>query len=159
MDDSIFLLLTEDEEDIKFLGHSTESRSVLEALNKRKKSVFTLRKGTTENFLQAIEEVREGRISFLAAGKKYGVSHMTLYRYYLSMGYPLCRKSNRTHQGNAQDFDFLGDVTVSRPAETRKHCDISGYSGGGAYMQSGGFVSGSNISDSGDQNINPWSQV
>lgn len=121
MDDSIFLLLTEDEDDIKFLGHATESRSVLEALNKRKKSVFTLRKGTAENFMQAIEEVRDGRISFLAAGKKYGVSHMTLYRYYLSMGYPLVRRSNRSHHSSEQDFYFLGDITLSRPGETRKH--------------------------------------
>lgn len=113
---SIFLLSTEDKEDIKFLGHSTESRSVLEALNKRKKSVFTLRKGTTENFMQAIEEVREGRMSFLAAGKQFGVSHMTLYRYYLSMGYPLVRKSHRTHQGSLQDVDFLSYVSVTHSA-------------------------------------------
>lgn len=138
MVDSIFLLLTEDEEDIKFLGHSTESRSVLEALNKRKKSVFTLRKGTTENFMQAIEEVREGRISFLAAGKKYGVSHMTLYRYYLSMGYPLVRRSNRTHQGNAQDVYFVGDINLSRPGETQMpQWENDGYSSGSGYTQNG----------------------
>ncbi|XP_034255946.1 protein tramtrack, beta isoform-like isoform X3 [Thrips palmi] len=132
---------TPDEEDIKFLGHSTESRSVLEALNKRKKSVFTLRKGTTENFMQAIEEVRGGRISFLAAGKKYGVSHMTLYRYYLSMGYPLVRRSNRTYQGSGQDFYFLGDISLSRPGEIQKpqwsNSGCSSGSGNALYAQSG----------------------
>ncbi|XP_026293926.1 protein tramtrack, beta isoform isoform X3 [Frankliniella occidentalis] len=135
---------TADEEQIKFLGHSTESRSVREALNKRKKSVFTLRKGTTENFMQAIEEVREGRISFLAAGKKYGVSHMTLYRYYLSMGYPLVRKSNRTYHANSQEYDFLGDVTVSRPAESRRPpWNFSACTTGGPYSGN----SGSNPND------------
>lgn len=136
MDDSIFLLLTEDEEDIKFLGHSTESRSVLEALNKRKKSVFTLRKGTTENFMQAIEEVREGRISFLAAGKKYGVSHMTLYRYYLSMGYPLLRRSNRTHHVGGQDLYLLEDIALSRAGEPRtSQWESSGFSRGARFSQ------------------------
>lgn len=147
-------MLTEDEEDIKFLGHSTESRSVLDALNKRKKSVFTLRKGTTENFMQAIEEVREGRISFLAAGKKYGVSHMTLYRYYLSMGYPLVRKSNRTHQSSAHDYDFLGNVNVSRTGESRKsQWECTRYSEGGNYTQGESFVGERSVSDPSDQ---PW---
>lgn len=72
----------------------TGSRSVLTSLSQRKKQMFTLRKGTTQNFLQAVEDVRSGKCSFLAAGKKYGVSHMTLYRYYLSMGYPVSSRSN-----------------------------------------------------------------
>lgn len=72
----------------------TGSRSVLTSVSQRKKQIFTLRKGTTQNFLQAIEDVRSGKCSFLAAGKKYGVSHMTLYRYYLSMGYPVSSRSN-----------------------------------------------------------------
>jgi len=63
--------------------------------------------------MQAIEEVREGRISFLAAGKKYGVSHMTLYRYYLSMGYRLCRKSNRTY--SAYNVECLNDPSLRPP--------------------------------------------
>lgn len=73
----------------------TGSRSVLTSLSQRKTQIFKLRKGTTQNFLQAIEEVRSGKCSFLAAGKKYGVSHMTLYRYYLSMGYPVSSRPNQ----------------------------------------------------------------
>jgi hypothetical protein len=73
----------------------TGSRSVLTSLSQRKTQIFTLRKGTTQNFLQAIEDVRSGKCSFLAAGKKYGVSHMTLYRYYLSMGYPVSSRPSQ----------------------------------------------------------------
>jgi len=73
----------------------TGSRSVLTSVSQRKTQIFRLRKGTTQNFLQAIEDVRSGKCSFLAAGKKYGVSHMTLYRHYLSMGYPVSSRPNQ----------------------------------------------------------------
>ena len=81
----------------------TGSRSVLTSLSQRKTQIFKLRKGTTQNFLQAIEDIRSGKCSFLSAGKKYGVSHMTLYRYYLSMGYQV---NSRTGHYNDTSRNF-----------------------------------------------------
>ncbi|XP_042232845.1 broad-complex core protein isoforms 1/2/3/4/5-like isoform X5 [Homarus americanus] len=60
-------------------------------------STITIRNGTPESFLRAIDEVREGRMGFCKAGRLYGVSHATLQKYYKAMGYSL---RNQTHNPN-----------------------------------------------------------
>lgn len=57
-------------------------------------STITIRHGTPESFLRAIDEVREGRMGFCKAGRLYGVSHATLQKYYKAMGYTLRNQTN-----------------------------------------------------------------
>lgn len=57
-------------------------------------STVTIRHGTPEGFLRAIDEVREGRMGFCKAGRLYGVSHATLQKYYKAMGYTLRNRTN-----------------------------------------------------------------
>lgn len=57
-------------------------------------STITIRQGTPDSFLRAIDEVREGRMGFCKAGRLYGVSHATLQKYYKAMGYVLRNQTN-----------------------------------------------------------------
>lgn len=73
------------------------SNSAYPKLQAANGSTITIRNGTPESFLRAIDEVREGRMGFCKAGRLYGVSHATLQKYYKAMGYSL---RNQTHNPN-----------------------------------------------------------
>lgn len=57
-------------------------------------SYVTIRTGTVENFMKAIQDVREGKMGFCKAGKLYGVNPVTLQKFYKAMGYSIKNKSN-----------------------------------------------------------------
>lgn len=73
------------------------SNSAYPKLQAANGSTITIRNGTPESFLRAIDEVREGRMGFCKAGRLYGVSHATLQKFYKAMGYSL---RNQTHNPN-----------------------------------------------------------
>ncbi|KAK8722498.1 hypothetical protein OTU49_012244 [Cherax quadricarinatus] len=79
-------------------------------------STITIRNGTPQSFLRAIDEVREGRMGFCKAGRLYGVSHASLQKYYKAMGYSL---RNQTHNPN---FRKRPDGVPLEPR--RRYCSV-----------------------------------
>lgn len=75
-------------------------------------SSVTIRTGTAENFLRAVEDVRGGKMGFCKAGKVYGVNHATLQKFYKAMGYHARNRSNNpnfSRSASASDGDADAD--------------------------------------------------
>ena len=50
-------------------------------------TVVTIRQGSARNFIQALNALRQGKLGYNKAGSVFEVSHTTLRKFYLAMGY------------------------------------------------------------------------
>lgn len=102
-------------------------------------SHVTIRTGTAENFLQAVEDIREGKMGFCKAGKIYGVNHATLQKFYKAMGYSVRNRSNNPNFVKSDTPSERGDDGHDLSTHSSLNQEVDSLSYGGPYSSPKAF--------------------